>query len=176
MHAALSASNSSWVNYDEEKMAEVFLTQMAAARGTRLHNLAHDLIKEGVRLGDSQTTLNMYVNDCIRWKMNPEQILMYSRNAFGTADAVSFRKNILRISDLKTGVTPAKPRQLEVYAALFCLEYAIRPFEMEAIELRIYQNDARDEYLANPVDIALIIDKIIAFDKLRERLREELDK
>lgn len=172
-HATLRASTPSWVNYDDDKMARVFLTQMAAARGTRLHQLAHDLIRENVKLPRTSKTLNMYVNDCIGWKMTPEQTLVYSDNAFGTADAISYRKNILRVSDLKTGENPAKFTQLEIYVAFFCLEYHVKPFELDGIELRIYQND--DVFLeeADPVVISLIMDKIVTFDKLIKRIREE---
>lgn len=172
-HAFLSASSYHWINYDEDKLSRVFVTQMAAARGSRLHALAHDLIREGVKLPRTQKTLNMYVNDCIGWKLTPEQTLYYSENAFGTADAIGFKRNTLQISDLKTGDILAKTTQLEIYAAFFCLEYGIKPFELDAIELRIYQNDECFESLADPVDIALIIDKIITFDKLIKRIREE---
>ena len=74
--------------------------------------------------------------------MTPEQVLFYSVNAFGTADAIAFdeRSKLLRIHDLKTGVTPASMAQLHVYAALFCLEYDKPPFEIK-YDLRIYQND-----------------------------------
>lgn len=172
-HATLSASKSSWVNYDDDKMARVFINQMAAARGTRLHQLAHDLIREKVRLPRTSKTLNMYVNDCIGWNMVPEQVLVYSENAFGTPDAISYKKNVLRISDLKNGEIPAKFMQLKVYVAFFCLEYGIKPFELDGIELRIYQND--DVFLeeGDPVEIALIMDKTITFDKLIKRIREE---
>ena len=172
-HATLRASSPAWLNYNDDKMASVYFTQMAAARGTRLHQLAHDLIREDVKLPRTQKTLNMYVNDCIGWKMTPEVPLYYSDNAFGHADAMSFRQNVLRISDLKTGVNEAKVVQLEVYAAFFCLEYRIKPMEIDRIELRIYQNDEVAEFLADPVTIMLIIDKIIAFDNLINRLKEE---
>jgi hypothetical protein len=114
----------------------------------------------------------MYVNDAIGYRMKPEQVLYYSDNCFGTADAISFRNNFLRIHDLKTGVTPAKMEQLLIYAALFCLEYRIKPSDIE-IELRIYQND--DYIFANPTaeDIVPIMDKIITFDKLIDKLKYE---
>jgi len=172
-HARMSASNYHWINYDDDKFARWMLTQLAAARGTRLHQLAHDLIREGVRLPRNGKTLNRYVNDCIGWGMTPEQILYYSDNAFGTADAISFRNMILRISDLKTGETPTSEKQLEVYAAFFCLEYRLKPFDLKGIELRIYQNDEVFEFEGDPVTIALIMDKIITFDKLANRIREE---
>lgn len=171
-HAFLSASKSSWVNYDEDKFDRVFVAAMAAQRGTELHALAHDLIRLGVKLPRTPATLNMYVNDCIGYRMTPEQPLFYSENCFGTADAISFRKNKLRVSDLKTGVTEASPRQLLVYAALFCLEYKFRPFDIE-IELRIYQNDEMRLYEADPDEVFHIMDKIISFNKRLIALKEE---
>lgn len=171
-HAFFSASQYHWINYSDEKMDRYFVTAMAARRGTELHELAHNLIRLGVKLPRSKKTLNMYVNDCIGFRMTPEQPLYYSENFFGTPDAISFRKNILRVSDLKTGTTLTKVHQLEVYSALFCLEYGFRPFEIE-IELRIYQNDEVREYIGDPDVIFHIMDKIQSFDKRVEALREE---
>lgn len=173
-HARMSASNYHWVNYDDDKFARWIMTQMAAARGTRLHALAHDLIREGIRLPRNTKTLNQYVNDCIGWGMTPEQVLFYSNNAFGTADAISFRNMELRISDLKTGEGVASIKQLEVYAAFFCLEYKIKPFELKKIELRIYQNDEVALYEGDPVTIALIMDKIITYDAMINKIQEEM--
>ena len=62
---------------------------------------------------------------------------------------------------------------MEVYAAFFCLEYRLKPFDLKGIELRIYQNDEVFEFEGDPVTIALIMDKIITFDKLANRIREE---
>lgn len=173
-HSLLSPSNPAWLNYDEEKMARTVITRKEAARGTRLHKLAHDLIKERQKLPELPKTLNMYVNQCIGWSMEPEVGLYYSDNAFGTADAMSFRHNVLRISDLKTGVNEASVVQLEVYAALFCLEYKIKPGSLDGIELRIYQNDEIKEYIGDPTGLMVIIDKIIAADKLINQVEEEL--
>lgn len=171
-HAFLSASKSEWVNYDEDKMLRVFTQAMAAARGDRLHALASDLIREGVKLAKTSKTLNMYVNDAIGYRMEPEMPLYYSDNAFGTADAVCFRKNLLRIHDLKTGFTPAKFRQLEVYAAYFCLQYGFRPFDIE-IELRIYQNDQVLIQETDPDVIFRIMEKAKFFDRIIEQAKEE---
>lgn len=171
-HAFLSASKYHWINYSEEKLDRVFATSMTAKRGTELHELARDLIRLGVKLPRSQKTLSMYVNDAIGFRMTPEQPLYYSDNAFGTADAVSFRKNLLRVHDLKNGTIVTKVTQLEVYAALFCLEYRVKPFEIE-IELRIYQNDEVQIFEADPDVIFHIMDKIILFDKRINSLREE---
>lgn len=174
-HSFLSASKSSWVNYDEDKLDRVFSSQLAAQRGTDLHDLANQCIRLGQRLPESPiTTMGLYVNDAIGYRMKSEVTLFYSVHAFGTADAVSFRKNKLRIHDLKTGLGHTTERQLEVYAAYFCLEYGMRPFDIE-IELRIYQNNEVRIYAADPGTIHLIMDKIIAFDKRINQLREEAE-
>ena len=104
--------------------------------------------------------------------MSTEKILYYSDNCFGTADAISFRNNCLRIHDLKTGEIPAHMEQLLVYAALFCLEYKFKPSEID-IELRIYQNDDYLVYNPTAEDIVPIMDKIISFDKLINNIRRE---
>lgn len=173
LHAFLSASKSHWVNYDNEKLDRVFLMSMAAKRGTELHAFAHEAIRLGVKLPKSNKTLNMYVNDAIGYRMTPEQVLYYSDNCFGTADAISFRRNILRISDLKTGETPSSFRQLEVYAALFCHEYDYVPMELDGIELRIYQCNEVQVHIPDPDVITHIMDKIVTFDRRIEELREE---
>lgn len=146
---------------------------MAARRGTELHALAHNLIRLGVKLPENTQTLNQYVNDAIGYKLTPEQPLFYSQNCYGTPDAIGFRNNTLRVNDLKTGVTEASMRQLEVYVALFCLEYKYKPFEIK-MELRIYQNDDVKFYEPDPDDIFHIIDRIITFDKRLKILREEV--
>ena len=105
------------------------------SKGTELHDFAAKCITLGQKLPKSQKTLNMYVNDAIGFKMVPEQPLFYSENCFGTTDAIAFRNRMLRIHDLKTGVIPAHMEQLEIYAALFCLEYKIKPADIE-MELR----------------------------------------
>lgn len=144
---------------------------MAKERGTRLHAFAKECIELNQKLPKSNKTLNMYVNDAIGFKMQPEQILYYSDNCYGTADAINFKKQFLRIHDLKTGVTPASLHQLEIYASLFCLEYEIKPNDIE-IELRIYQND--DILVGNPTkeDILPIMNKIIIFDRIIEEIKE----
>lgn len=172
-HAVLSASSYHWLNYDEDKMARVFETSMTAKRGTELHALAHNLIRLKVNLPDDGLTLSMYVNDAIGYRMTPEQILYYSDNSFGTADAVMFRDNTLRIHDLKNGVNEASFQQLEVYAALFCLEYHFRPFDID-MELRIYQNDEVRVLEPDPDDIFHVMDKIVTFDKLIDKIRAEV--
>ena len=171
-HAFLGASKYHWVNYDNDKLAESFLRQQATLKGTILHDFAAQCITLGQKLPKSQKTLNMYVNDAIGFKMQPEQVLYNSDNCFGTADAIIFRNNLLRIHDLKTGVTPAHMEQLETYAALFCLEYNKKPGEIE-MELRIYQNNEIVVHHPTADDILPIMDKIVTFDKIIEKLKME---
>ena len=171
-HAFLSASNYHWINYSEDKVEETYSRWRATQKGTKLHAFAADCIRLGQKLPRSKQTLNMYVNDAIGFKMTPEQILYYSPNCFGTADAIIFRNDFLRIHDLKTGETPAKMEQLMIYAALFCLEYGIKPSEI-GMELRIYQNDEVLCYNATVEDIFPIMDRIITFDKIINRMREQ---
>ena len=171
-HAFLSASKYHWINYDDTKLDATFMRHKAAAMGTRLHHLAEECILMGVKLPRSRKTLNLYVNDAIGFKMKPEQVLYYSDNSFGTADAISYRKKFLRIHDLKTGVSPSSMSQLEVYTALFCLEYGLSPNDIQ-IELRLYQNDQIVVHEPLPENILYIMDKIIMFDKRIEIIKLE---
>lgn len=171
-HAFLGASKYHWLNYDEAKLTETFNNFMAVQRGTVLHGFAAQCIQLGQRLPNSRKTLNMYVNDAIGYKMTPEQVLYYSDNCFGTADAISFRAKKLRIHDLKTGVTPAHMEQLMIYTALFCLEYNQNPSKIYT-ELRIYQNNDILVYNPSSEEIYPIIDKIISFDKIVNKLKSE---
>lgn len=172
-HAFLSASKYHWVNYTDEKMEEVFMNYRAKERGTDLHKLAQELIRLKVKLPKNGETLSLYVNDAIGYIMTPEQVLFYSYFCFGTADAICFRKNLLRIHDLKTGENEANFTQLEVYAALFCLEYDVKPEDIK-IELRIYQNNAVRIRESDPKDIRTLMNKILSSNKILERLRMEV--
>lgn len=171
-HAFLGASKYHWINYDPDKVAASYRNYLATLKGTELHDFAARCIKLGQKLPKSKKTLNMYVNDAIGYRMTPEQVLYYSDNCFGTADSISFKDGLLRIHDLKTGVTPAHIEQLEIYAALFCLEYKIKPADID-IELRIYQSD--DIMIFNPTveDIVPIMDKIITSDKIISKIKME---
>ena len=173
-HAFLGASKYHWINYDASKVAASYRSYLATLKGTELHDFAARCINLGQKLPKSKKTLNMYVNDAIGYRMTPEQVLYYSDNCFGTADSISFKDNLLRIHDLKTGVTPAHMEQLEIYAALFCLEYKVKPADID-IELRIYQSD--DIMVFNPTveDIVPIMDKIITADKIISKIKEEED-
>lgn len=171
-HATLGASKSSWVNYTDEKFDLVFRNELNAQRGTDLHKLASECIRLRVKLPKTRTTLSMYVNDAIGFRMTPEVVLRYTDDAFGTADAISFRDNILRIHDLKTGMTKTTFRQLICYAALFCLQYGIKPGEIE-IELRIYQNDEVQVYVPTFEEVVHVMDQYIKFARRIQELREE---
>lgn len=169
-HAFLSASKYHWINYDEERLTEVWTNSQAAKRGVELHALAHQAIRLGVKFPNNAKTINRYVNDAIGYRMTTEQILFFSENCFGTADAISFTKNLLRIHDLKTGLISGSMHQLEIYVALFCLEYGFKPGEID-IETRIYQNDEVE--VANPTTdvIAHLMSKIVVFDSYIEKLK-----
>ena len=171
-HSFLGASKYHWINYDKEKVAESYSKFLATQRGTILHDFAATCITLGQKLPRSRKTLNMYVNDAIGYKMTPEQVLYYSDNCFGTADSISFNDSLLRIHDLKTGVIPAHIEQLEIYAALFCLEYKIKPGDID-MELRIYQSDEILYHKPTVEDIAPIMDKIITFDKIINNIKEQ---
>lgn len=174
-HAFLSASKYHWIGYDEDKLLRAYEQAEAAARGSRLHALAHDLIREGVMLRESPKTLNMYVNDSIRYRMQPEQLLVVNEFCFGTPDAIGFseKRLKLRVSDLKTGSSPTSEKQLLVYAAMFCMEYGetldFTPFDL-TVELRIYQNNECRLYQVDNMDVVGIIETIkVATRLLRER-------
>ena len=171
-HAFLSPSKYHWIGYDQDKLLESYNNYMAIQRGTELHEFASRCITLGIKLPRNQKTLNMYVNDSIGYRMRPEQTLCYSSNCYGTADAIAFRKNVLRIHDLKTGKIPAHMEQLLVYAALFCLEYRVKPKDIQT-ELRIYQNDDVILHTPGVDEIVPIMDKIISFDKLLQRIKDD---
>lgn len=171
-HAFLGASKYHWINYDADKLVDSYTKFQATLNGTILHDFACQCITLGQKLPKSQKTLNMYVNDAIGFKMKPEQVLYYSDNCFGTADAIIFRNNLLRIHDLKTGVTRAHMEQLEIYAALFCLEYNKKPSDID-MELRIYQNNEIIVHNPTVENILPIMDKIITFDKIIDKMKIE---
>ena len=175
LHAPFTASQSTWLRYDDEKAAEVYSNMKAAKMGTRLHEWAAETIKLGLKQPKSKKTIYAYINDAIGYKMEPEIVLFYSERFFGTADAICFRNGVLRIHDLKTGKIgkiESHMEQVEVYAALFCLEYKVRPSDIK-IELRIYKND--EVIVWNPTEevIVPIMEKIIHLDKLLEEIDRE---
>lgn len=176
-HSFLSASGYHWIRYDKEKLIKRFHTSMDAQRGTELHELAYNLIRLGIKLPKTTQTLNMYVNDAIGLHMSPEVTLYLSRNAFCTADALSFgpsredtSRNLLRVHDLKNGVSKASMDQLRIYAAYFCIEYGHMPHQID-MELRIYQNDEREIYIPDPDEIVAIMNTLLEYDQVIEDLR-----
>lgn len=169
-HAFLSASKYHWTNYTPEKLEQAYSRYQMAQHGTRLHAFASEAILLGIKMPRSKKTINMYINDAIGFRMTPEQPLFYSPNCFGTADAISFRNAFLRIHDLKSGESPTNIRQLEIYDALFCLEYRVEPQDIQH-ELRIYQSDEVVVHEPFPEDIRSIMDTIIEFDQQIENMK-----
>lgn len=164
-HAFLSPSQYHWIRYDDQRLIDRYSTHMAAMMGTRLHAFAEEAINLKIKLPRTKQTINMFINDAIGFDMSTEQILYYSDHAFGTADAISFKNNFLRIHDFKSGKTPASMDQLEVYTALFCLEYGHKINDI-TVELRIYQNDEILIHTPEPENIMYIMEKIVKFDKM----------
>lgn len=199
-HAFLSPSQNAWTNYTDEKLEQRYLTAQAVERGTRLHEFAAEAIRLN-RRQSGRDTLSMYVNDAIGYKMTPEQPLFYSFNCYGTTDSIAYKKNILRIHDLKTGEIEAHIKQLYIYAALFCLEYGqkvnelrrkgcsdndiaqgfglkanelhFEPEKMDDICLRIYQfNDIKEEH-PDPQEIRNLMNIIVHQDRILANLKAE---
>lgn len=190
-HAFCGASKYAWRNYDIEKLIQSKESSYASAIGTKLHEYAAQNIKYHFKIqkGDKRGVLRYlivengfppsavdierlfpnlmnYVNDVIGFRMDPEVTLYYSDDFYGTADAISWRDNVLRISDLKTGLMPASFMQLENYAAFFCLDYKVKPSQIEKLEFRIYQDG--EIMLAEPDSEILfpIIDQIVEFNSV----------
>ena len=169
LHAPFGASQSAWLRYDDEKILATYNNMKAKEMGTRLHAWAKETIDLGIKQPKSKKTIYAYVNDAIGYKMDTEVVLFYSPRFFGTADSICFRNGPLRIHDLKTGVTKVHMEQLMIYAALFCLEYKIKPSDIE-MELRIYQSDEVLYHNPTAESISSIMDRIVYLDKMLERL------
>ena len=187
-HALLGASKHSWLNYDDEQLYRSYISSFAQQIGTLVHAYAKDKILYRQPMEDNRSERNAlilhllkngipyqaipvenlfynlmpYVNDAIGYKMTPEQVLYYSDYSFGTADAISYGRNVLRIHDLKTGVGPASMDQLMVYAAWFFLEYKKEVnFQKSRTELRIYQNQEVIVHTPTIHDISEVMEKVI---------------
>lgn len=174
-HAPLSPSNHVWIRYDPEKLRTVYLNRKAAEMGTRLHAFAAEAINLGRKQINNRDTLNLYINDAIKYHMQTEVCLYYSDKCFGWADCISFDDNnqFLRIHDLKTGENPASMEQLQIYAALFCLMKNKDPMKID-IELRLYQSG---QVIVDRPDGQLIIDimnVIIEFSDLLYQIDNEV--
>ena len=189
-HAFCSASNFSWRNYDLAKLEQVKINSYAAPIGTALHEYAANNITRRFKMtkADKHSVLRYlvvdkkfpakavdidyifpnlmaYVNDGIGYGMSPEVILYYSPHFFGTADCISFENDVLQISDLKTGKSEPSFKQLENYAALFCLDYKVKPRDIKQIIFRLYHGE--ELMIAEPPSDILkpIIDQITEFNK-----------
>lgn len=170
-HAPFSASKSSWLRYDDEKLIETYNNMQAKELGTKLHEFAKMAIDLGVKQPRNNNTLSAYINDAIGFAMDTEVVLFYSKYFYGTADSIMFRKNFLRIHDLKTGSIPAHMEQLVVYAALFCLEYKKDPKDIK-IELRLYQNNEVLIHNPEPEEINDVISKICHCNSILLKMEE----
>lgn len=198
-HAILGASQFAWLNYEtEEQFYNLVRAKYAPVIGTALHELARKLIEDKQRLKKNgkalvyfylrqkkipkklididiwYESLMTYVNDAIMFGMTPEIPMFYSDYSGGTTDCISFDGKLLRIHDLKTGVTPAKMDQLEIYAAYFCLRYKIKPHDI-SIELRIYQSDQILSMKPEADEIYAIIQKIIDGNSIVSKILAEED-
>lgn len=140
---------------------------------TEDYRIPRAAISLGIDFDMAYENLTSYVNDAIGYLMNPEQILYYSMNCFGTADAISFRDNVLRIHDLKTGIGATHMEQLIIYAALFCLEYKYKPEQIK-IELRIYQMNEIQIVEPDPNDISVVMKNIIYADEIINKIMTEV--
>lgn len=171
LHAPFSASGYHWVNYDAPKLIRTYRNLKKKDEGTHIHNVASILINDRIRVEEKPKAFNMFVNDSIDMRMKSEQVLYYSRFFFGTADAIKYdvRRKELHIYDLKTGSTKPSFTQLDIYAALFCLEYNIKP-EKLYFQTRLYQFDGCTINEPDPSDIRDLMERIKEFDHI---LKEE---
>lgn len=184
-HAFFGASQFRWLNWDDQTVIDRFYGQYAQLMGTALHLLAHECIMARIKLNrndkhlidytlfkagipknayDSEKILENlipFVNDAIGFHMYSELVLYYSDNCFGTTDAIVYNEKTrnLRIHDLKTGETPADIMQEMIYAALFYLEYKMKPKDNTTI-LVIYQFGKKFEHTADPMEIEKIMEII----------------
>jgi len=175
VHATLGASNNAWTNYDLDTLETRYRAKLAAQHGTEMHEFAAQCIRHKQRLEETGQTLNTYVNDSIGYRMTPEVVLFHSMDAFGTADAITDRDEFLKISDLKTGIGETSFRQLETYAAFYCLEYKKNPAKLAGMEFRIYQNDEVKFMEGDPLVITQLMEHTKICSAHIARLRAEAE-
>jgi hypothetical protein len=176
-HSFLSPSKHYWLNYDNEKLIETFRNHKRAALGTRLHSLAAELITLARIQPQTSEAFNSFVNDAIGFGMKAEVLLYYSPRCYGTADAISYQKGVLRVHDLKTGLNPVSPgaiKQPLIYAALFCLDYTVDPSDMDLVNLRIYQNEEVMEYEPSRQELERVVKRIIDADRILQKAEESV--
>lgn len=189
-HAFCSPSKKTWRNWSKEQLLNAYVNSYSQQIGTLLHAYACENIKKNFKMQKSDkhsllryltvenkipvvavdidrlfSNLMLYVNDCIGFRMRPEEKMYLNDYFFGTADAIRFTdKNELIIFDLKTGVKPIVDfGQLENYAALFCAVYKVKPIELKSLELRLYQNSEIMAVQPDPMIIEPIIDQMNCF-------------
>lgn len=162
-HSEFSPSSPSWLNYDISKLLKVHENREKKELGTRLHAYASEAIKLRRKQSTAKDTVAIFINDCIKMGMASEKTLYYSDYFFGTTDAIKIESGKLWIFDLKTGEHKADFRQLDIYCALFCLEYGYDPRDLE-IEERIYQFNTFSTNYPDRDYICNIMDHIVEFD------------
>lgn len=182
-------------NYSTAQFENYISSTYATRIGTSIHELAAQLISAQIKVNKTEAhkmiTLKLindkiprrvfdasnyvdtfvpYVKDAIGFEMQPEKILKYSRWAYGTTDAIRYNesKHYLRVHDLKTGKIPATLDQLVAYAALFFLEYKIKPGEVTT-EIRIYQNGEIISGFPTTTDILPVMDQIVMLNDYFEK-------
>lgn len=177
-HSFLSPSNNSWLRYTEDKLISTYRKHRAKEEGTILHEFASQAINLGIKLKEENSTLNLFVNDCIDEYIHSEVLLYYSEYCYGTADGIKYdrpNKHII-IADLKNGSSHKSltkfEDQLSVYAALMCLEYKLDPLD-HTYEGRIYVSNAKSITSIDPEYVLMIMNKIILFSTILEETRNE---
>lgn len=138
-----------------------------------LHDFASQAIKKRIKLSNAKKALNLFVNDAIGYRMESEIPLFYSVNSFGTVDAISFKDGLLRIHDLKTGITKPSFKQLDIYAALFCLEYDVNPEDIR-FEERLYQGNGFTVSEPDGSYIREVMNTIINCDAILEDIKQTM--
>ena len=106
-----------------------------------------------------------FVTDSVTLGMDSEVKVGYSFFFNGAADAIKLENKLLRVFDLKTGSMLAKPEQLYIYCAEFCLQHRINPIEI-SFEIRIYQNDEIFGDKPSGSDILALMDNIAHKNKV----------
>lgn len=200
-HALFNPSGVTWLNYstEEDGLEQIFQryrAQYATLIGTTMHEYAEKRIRYRLRMTKSDKNsvlmylldkgipisvidmdymfdnLYHYVNDAIGFRMDPEVILFYSDNCYGTTDAIYYRNKELRIHDYKSGRSVPHIEQPLIYAGLFCLEYGVKPKEITT-NLRIYHAEEVLESTPEPEQIESVMTQIIALDKIVDKWKAE---
>ena len=90
-HATLSPSGYHWLNYDPDKMRRVTWNNYSKEDGTKMHELASNMILYSIMPENNENALNQFVIDALTMfdePMSSEVLLYYSDECFGTADAI----------------------------------------------------------------------------------------